>query len=112
MNKLARAVTKWAQACDTRLAHLISYIHHTCEYRQYCYVANTAQHRRFGLFQDSDFAGDLERNFEHVRNPNICTKKWMCKKQTSVSHSSTEAEVISPEAGLRMDGIHALNLLD
>ena len=25
---------------------------------------------------------------------------WMCKKQTSVSHSSTEAEVISFDAGL------------
>ena len=28
---------------------------------------------------------------------------WMCKKQTSVSHSSTEAEVISLYASLRMD---------
>ena len=35
---------------------------------------------------------------------------WMCKKQTSVSHSSTEAEVISLDAGLRMDGIPALDL--
>ena len=34
----------------------------------------------------------------------------MCKKQTSVSHSSTEAEVISLDAGLRMDGISALDL--
>ena len=37
---------------------------------------------------------------------------WMCKKQTSVSHSSTEAETISLDAGLRMDGIHALTLWD
>ena len=36
----------------------------------------------------------------------------MCKKQTSVSHSSTEAEVISLDAGLRMDGITALDLWD
>ena len=35
---------------------------------------------------------------------------WMCKKQTSVSHSSTESEVISLDAGLRMDGIPALDL--
>ena len=34
----------------------------------------------------------------------------MCKKQTSVSHSSTEAEVISLDAGLRMDGISAVTL--
>ena len=31
VNKLARAVTKWARACDKRLARLISYIHHTIE---------------------------------------------------------------------------------
>ena len=34
----------------------------------------------------------------------------MCKKQTSVSRSSTEAEVVSLDAGLRMDGIPALDL--
>ena len=33
-----------------------------------------------------------------------------CKKQTSVSHSSTESEIISLDAGLRMDGIPALDL--
>ena len=48
------------KACDKRLARLISYIHHTSEYRQYCYVGNTVQHCRLGLFQDSEFAGDLE----------------------------------------------------
>ena len=35
---------------------------------------------------------------------------WMCKKQTSVSHSSTESELISLVAGLRMDGLPALDL--
>ena len=34
VNKLARAVTKWTKACGKRLARLISYIHHTCEFRQ------------------------------------------------------------------------------
>ena len=37
---------------------------------------------------------------------------WLCKKQTSVSHSLTEAEVISLDACLRMDGIPALDLWD
>ena len=38
VNKLARAVTKWTKACDKRSASLISYIHHTFEFRQYDYV--------------------------------------------------------------------------
>ena len=36
----------------------------------------------------------------------------MRKKQTSVSHSSTESEIISLDAGLRLDGIPALDLWD
>ena len=36
----------------------------------------------------------------------------MCKKQTSVSHGSTESEIISLDAGLRLDGIPALDLED
>ena len=36
----------------------------------------------------------------------------MCKKQTSVSHSSTDSEIISLDAGLRLDGIPAFDLWD
>ena len=36
----------------------------------------------------------------------------MCKKQTSFSHSSTESEIISLDAGLRLDGIPAVDLWD
>ena len=36
----------------------------------------------------------------------------MCKKTTSVSHSSTESEIISLDTGLRLDGLPALELWD
>ena len=79
VNKIARAVTKWTQACDTRLARLISYIHHASDCRQHCHVGNTAQLCRLGLFQDSDVAGDLWRlkinlggDLMHFWKPNIC----------------------------------------
>ena len=81
VNKHARAVTKWTRSHAKRLARLISYIHHTSEYR-YCHVGNTAQHCRLGLFQDSDFAGDLEdsnfnirKNSMHFRQPNVRTNQ-------------------------------------
>ena len=60
VNKLARSITKWTKVCDKRLSRLISYIHHTSDYKQHCHVGNTAKQCRLGLFQDSDFAGDLE----------------------------------------------------
>ena len=118
VNKLARLVTKWTIACDTRLNRLISYIHHTCEYKQYCYVGNTA--KQCGLFQDSDFAGDLEDSKKSTSGGTLCVFgshtfvpiSWMCKKQTSFSESSTESEIISLGAGLRLDGILALDLWD
>ena len=119
VNKLARAVTKWTKACDKRLARLIAYIHHICEYRQHCYVGNTAQQCRQGLFQDPDFAGDLEDS-KSTSGGFLCIFgshtfvpiSWMCKKETSVSHSSTYAEIISLDAGLRTVGIPALALWD
>ena len=49
VNKLARSITKWTKACDKRLNRLISYIHHTSEYKQYCHVGNTAKQCRLGL---------------------------------------------------------------
>ena len=64
VKKLARSITKWTKACDKHLNRLISYLHHTCEYRQHCHVGNTAKQCRLGLFQDSDFAEILK-----IRNP-------------------------------------------
>ena len=37
---------------------------------------------------------------------------WMCKKYIAVSDSSTESEIMSLDAGLRVDGELALDLLD
>ena len=119
VNKRARSITKWTKACDKRLNPLISYIHHTCEYKQYCHVGNTAKQCRLGLFQVSDFAGDLEYS-KSTSGGTLCIFgshtfvpiNWMCKKQTAVSHSSTESEIISLDTGLRLDGLPALELWD
>ena len=82
-------------------------------------MGNTAKQCRLGLFQDSDFAGDLEDS-KSTSGGKFCVFgshtfvpiSWMCKKQTSVSHSSTETEIISLDAGLRLDGLPALDLWD
>ena len=119
MNKLARSIAKWTKACDKRLSRLISYIHQTCEYKQDCSLGNTAKQCRLGLFQDSDFAGDLEDS-KSTSGGTLCVFgshtfvpiSWMYKKQTAVSHSSTESEIISLDAGFTLDGLPALELWD
>ena len=82
-NKLARAATKWTKACDKRLARLISYIHHTCEYWQYCCVGNTAQQCRLGLLDDFDFAGDLFEASKSTSRGILC----IFGSHTFVSHT-------------------------
>ena len=71
------------------------------------------------MFQDSDFAGDLEDS-KSTSGGTLCIFgshtlvpiSWMCQKQTSVSHSSTESEIVSLDTGLRLDGFPALELWD
>ena len=78
-------------------------------------MGNTAQQCRLGLFQDSDSAGNVEDSKSTsgvFRSHTFVPVIWMCKRQTSVSHCSTEAEIISLGIGLRMDGIPALDLWD
>ena len=119
VNKLARSKTKWTKDCDKRVNRLISYIHHTSEYKQYCHVGKTAKQCRLRLFQDSDFAGHLEDS-KSTSGGTLCVfgshtfvpTSWMCKKQASVSLSSTESEIISLDTGLRLDRLLALELWD
>ena len=69
------------------------------------------------LFQDTDFGGDLEHS-KSTSGGILCIFgshtfvpiSWMCKKQRSVSHSSTEGEILSLDAGSRMDGFPARDL--
>ena len=82
-------------------------------------MGNTGKQCRLGLFQDSDFAGDLEDS-KSTSGGTLCVfgshtfvpKSWMYKKQTAVSHSSTEFEIISLDTGLILDGLPALELWD
>ena len=89
VNKLARSITKWTKACDKRLNRLTSYIHHTCEYKQYCYVGNTAKQCRLGLFQDSDFAGDLEDS-KSTSGGTLCVfwKSSICSNKLEVQETN------------------------
>ena len=72
-----------------------------------------------GTVSRLDFAGDLQDS-KSTSGGTLCVFgshtfvpiSWMCKKQTSVSHSSTESEIISLDAGLRFDGIPALDSWD
>ena len=94
---------------------------HSSRVNTYNIVVWETQHNkcRLGLFLDSDFSRDLEGSkstsggvLRIFGSHTFVPISWMCKKQTSVSHTSSKAEIISLDAGLRMDGIPALTHWD
>ena len=117
VNTLARKVTKWTTGCDKRTMRLISYLQKTKDWGQVCFVGDHPQDCWIACFCDASFAGDLEDS-KSTSGAYICVVgprtfvpiTWVCKRQGAVSHSSTEAEVISLEAALRIDGLPCLML--
>ena len=111
-NCLAISVTQWNRECDSQPGRLISYIHHTSNNRQFCHAGKQATDCKLGLFQDADFAGNLSGS-ESTSGGAVCIFvshtfvpiTWACKQQTPESHSSKDAEIVSLDAGLRMEGI-------
>ena len=119
VNILARSVTKWDRGCDRRLERLIAYIHRTKDYVQHCFVGDSADECKIGLFCDASFAADLADSKSTtggllcVFGPSTFVPiTWVCKKHGAVSHSSTEAEVIALDASMRLEGLPALMLWD
>ena len=100
VNKICTSSHQMDERCDKRLVRLISYIHHT-HFKQQCHVGHTAQQCRLGLFQNSFLEIlktqkiDLTGIWCVIGNHTFVAISWMCKNQTSVSHSSTESEIIS-----------------
>ena len=96
VNKLVRSMTKWTKACDKRLNRLIFL------YSSYMWIQNNIVmwvilHRqcRLRMFQDSDSKSTSGGTLCIFGSHTVVLTSWMCKKQTSVSHSSAESEIIS-----------------
>ena len=117
VNVLAREVTKWNVACDKRLHRLISYINCTADHVMTSFIGDRVEDCDLLLFCDASFAGDLQDSKSTsgailvLVGPNtFCPISWICKKQSSVSHSSTESEVVSLDTAVRVEGIPAIML--
>ena len=84
------------------IARLICYIHSTLDHRLIGTVNDPAESLRLRLYVDADFAGD-RLDAKSTNGGFLCLYgentffplAWICKKQTAVSRSTTEAEVIS-----------------
>ena len=97
----------------------MSFMHHSHDWAQICYVGDSPSRCDIVLFSDASFAGDL-RDSKSTSGGVLCLVgpntfvpiRYLCQKQTAVSHSTSEAEVIALDAGSRLEGSPALLLWD
>ena len=112
---LARQVSKCNRACDKRLHRLVSYVYHTLDHSLESFVGDDLALCHPVLFTDADFAGDLTNAkstsgaYLAIVGPNTFAPiTASCKKQTCVSHPSTESEILAAEQAIRCEGLQAL----
>ena len=114
---LGSRITTWTKLCDARLHRLVCYIKATVSLKMYGWIGDKRDKLELVLYCDADLAGD--------RNDSKSTSGvFMClvgptsfmplaavsKKQTSVSKSTPEAEIVAIDHGLSKHALPALSL--
>ena len=113
---LASRVTKWSRDCDTALHRLVCYINSSLDIRMQGFIGDTIAECQLWLFCDADWAGEHDSKSTsgcalYPVGPNTYYPlNAFSKKQTSITMSSTESEVISANHGVRAQGLPSLSL--
>jgi hypothetical protein len=116
---LASCTTKWTHQCDRDLRRLICYINTTKDHVMIGWCGDPSSALELRVHADADFAGCIRTMRSTtgvilaVSGPNarmILTR--VSKRQTAVSHSTLEAEIIAADHAMRAEGIPTLSLLD
>ena len=109
-------MAKWCPECDRRLHRLVSYLQTTREVQQYAYVGDNFLDCKLALFCDADFAGDKSdsRSTSGVFLAAVGISTFVpiiaiSKKQSCVSTSTCESEVVAMSLGVK-EALPVLNL--
>ena len=108
---LAARVTKWSTECDKALHRLICYIHSTLDVKLRAFIGDSIANCKLWCFADADHAGEYDNRstsgcFLVLIGPNsYFPLTAFSKKQTSVSMSSTEAEVVAVAANITLRAV-------
>ena len=116
---LACFITKWTPECDKRLHRFVCYIHSTKSHRMVGWVGDALKDADLHLYADADFAGctDTQRSTSgchlQMRGKHTCFPlAGISKRQSCVSHSTPEAELVAASFALRTVGLPAVLLWD
>ena len=116
---LARKVSCWSRNCDRMLYRLMCYMKSTYEYTLVGTVNDAPEDPHLRLYVDADFAGDREDSYSTsggwlvLAGPRTYFPlTWVSKKQSSVSRSTTESEVVSLAYSLFKEALPMCSLWD
>ena len=113
---LASRVTKWSCDCDIGLHRSVAYINSTLHITMSGFIGDSINDCQLWLFCDSDFAGEFDAKSTtgcalFLVGPNThYPLNAFSKKQTSITISSTESEVVAANQGIRAQGLPSLSL--
>ena len=113
---LASRVTKWSRDCDTALRRLICYINSSLDTYMQGFIGDKIGDCKLWLFCDADWAGEHDSKSTSgcalflVGPRTYYPLNAFSKKQTSITMSSTESEVVSANHGIRAQGLPSLSL--
>ena len=117
IGQLAQHISKWTAADDRGLHRLVCYVNSTLDFRLTGWVGDEADMLQGAVYSDADFAGCPETArsttgvFLCLEGPNTrfpLSGKGV--KQTCVSHSTPEAEIVAADDALRTEGFPFLTL--
>ena len=110
---LATHVQKWSRNHDKQLHRLICYIDSSKTHRLVGTIRDDPRELHLALYVDADFAGEKAdaKSTSVLKGPNsFFPLAWLSKRQTSVSRSTTESEIVSLAHSLYQEGLPALSL--
>ena len=111
VTRLASSISKWSKNDDRELYRLMCYLSSTTNYGLECFVKGPLQSMRLRMYSDADLAGD-QRTMKSHSGVIIALESeegtyfpllWYAKRQTCVSRSTTEAEIVAVADGFFTD---------
>ena len=101
------------------LHRLICYINSSLDYKLKGHIGDKPESINLTLYSDADFAGCIETAkstsgvFIALTGPNsFFPLNAISKRQSCVSHSTPEAEIVAADLAIRTEGLPALQLWD
>ena len=111
VSSLATMITRWDEDCDRRLHRLVCYIHSSYDRFMYGWICDPLESLEISVYADADFAGDV--TMKSTTGAYVCLRcpsthmplAAVSKKQTSVANSTAEAELVSANHAVRVEGL-------